>query len=128
MKPSFFAVTMLVALAGCQSTQPLSAPQRIIDPHDEASAIQSECAVYYAVNAQRVDVGLPVIASLTQGCPAGTDSIAADIAPRANVGPTSTVAETVRRRMIARGMPAQTANEVATSRAFADLTAEIAAL
>lgn len=127
VKPSFFAVAML-ALAGCQSAQPISAPQRVIDPQDQANAIQSECAIYYAVNAQRVDLGLPVIAALTQGCPAGTDSLPADIAPRPNVIPATSLAQTVRRRMIARGMPAQTANQVATSRAFANLITEIAAL
>ncbi|MGB7432329.1 MAG: hypothetical protein WA921_07665 [Ahrensia sp.] len=127
MKHSVIAV-LIVGLAGCQSTQLPTVPERFIDPQDEANAIQSECAIYYAVNAQRVDRGLPVIAALTQGCPAGTDSIAADIAPRAGVRPASALADTVSRRMIARGMPAQTANEVASSRAFETLIAEIAAL
>lgn len=127
MRTAFFA-WLLLALSGCQTSATDVTPTRVVDAQDEASAIQSECAIYYAVNAARVDQGLPVIASLTDGCPAGTDSIAANIAARPGAVLTAPLADTVRRRMIARGMPVQTANSVATSVAFETLIGEIAAL
>lgn len=122
------ALGLLLALTACQTTPPETASAPNIEAQGRASAVQSECAIYYAVNAARVDEGLPVIAGLTQGCPAGTDSIAANIAPRPNAGLTTSLADTVRRRMIARGMPVATANAVSTSSAFEALVVEIAAL
>lgn len=118
-------IGLLIVLGGCQTSTQTSTSN---DNQQQASAIQSECAIYYAVNAARVDAGEPVIARLTQGCPAGTDSIAADIDARPGAEIGTRLADTVRRRMIARGMPVTTASAVATSTAFETLVIEIASI
>lgn len=122
------ALGLAIMLTACRSVGDTPAPAPLLESPAQASVVQSECAIYYAVNAQRVDQRLPVIASLTRGCPAGTDSIAADIDARPGAQIDTPLASTIRQRMIARGMPTATAAAVATSAAFEALVLESAAL
>lgn len=126
MRP-VLAMCALLALSACQTT-PASSVDLATETPAQASLRQSECALYYAVNAARVDNRQPVIESLTRGCPAGTDAIAADIRPRPGVQLSSPSATQIKRRMAARGMPQATLVGISTSKAFEELVNESAAL
>ncbi|MDZ7824289.1 MAG: hypothetical protein U5K75_09820 [Ahrensia sp.] len=109
------AVPFLLAaliLGGCTSTLPPDDPR-------QAELIASECGLYFAAESQLIAAGRTEGRNMSEGCPESARAAVVDISA---IEPphqfTSSYAETLYRRMIARGMPKDIALQVSKSAAF----------
>jgi hypothetical protein len=115
-----YVIAGLVMLTSCQSL----APEDLFEPEDrtKSALVEAECAIYFAVETKLVETGRKANGNMSEGCPQSARDIHVDIKalnpPRKTE---SKFAETLYRRMIARGMPKDIAEEVRKSNAFFDL-------
>ena len=114
-----FKCFALIALVGAVSAC-VSPGGIVTDPQDQQALVVQECAIYVAAGQRLAAEGRPV-AGLADGCPAGVAP--GDIAATGVPGAATPFSEILFRRMIARGMPSDLANEISTSPAFKDLVA-----
>ncbi len=114
-------IAAFVLLAGCQTaTEALN-----VDDVRKVQLVEAECAIYFTVLAQLTAQNRTANGNIAEGCPQSAAQVKADIAP---VDPPreieSRYATILYQRMIARGMPKDTADAVSTSNAFYDLVAQ----
>ena len=122
LKYAFAAVCFLVA---CDQTSAV-APQPDLPADDPGQAvlIEAECAIYFAAVAQLEAEGRAVQGNPTRGCPAEAAGRAADINPMVSVPPVMPgYPQTLYQRILARGIPADLADDISKSKAFWDLVA-----
>jgi hypothetical protein len=110
-------LALLGTLSACVST-PALPPE---DPR-QAALIEQECAIYFAAETQIQSTGGGVPAGMSEGCPETAKARTANIAA---IEPpyqfTTSYAEILYKRMIARGMPKDVALQVSKSEAFRTL-------
>lgn len=125
--PTFkHAFLALFLLAACDQTAAI-APQPDLPADDprQAELLAAECTIYYAAVTKLEADGRVVGGNPTRGCPADAAGIAADINPMVSVPPvTPGYPQTLYDRMVARGIPADLAGDIAKSKAFWDLVAK----
>jgi hypothetical protein len=109
------SLLLAATTAACVSTGGI-----VTDPQDQQALVVQECAIYVAAEQRLAAEGRPV-AGLTDGCPAG--AAPGDIAATGVAGSATPFSEILFRRMIARGVPNDLANEISTSAAFKNLVA-----
>lgn len=122
-KPAFFA---LFLLAACDQTAAI-APQPDLPADDprQAELLAAECTIYFAAVVKLEAEGRTVDGNPTRGCPAEAAGIPADINPMVSVPPvTPGYPQTLFDRMVARGIPADLAGDIAKSKAFWDMVAK----
>lgn len=120
---AFFA---LFVLAACDQTAAI-APQPDLPADDprQVELLAAECTIYFAAVTKLEADGRSANGNPTRGCPADAAGIAADINPMISVPPvTPGYPQTLYERMIARGIPADLAGDIAKSKAFWDLVAK----
>ncbi|MFO8127698.1 hypothetical protein [Yoonia sp.] len=125
--PSFkYAVLALGLLAACDQTASI-APQADLPPDDprQAELLAAECTIYFAAVTKLQAEGRPLRANPTRGCPPQAAAVPADINAMASVPPvTIGYPLALYERMIARGIPADAADDISKSKAFWDLVAK----
>lgn len=122
-KPAFFA---LFLLAACDQTAAI-APQPDLPADDprQAELLAAECTIYFAAVVKLEAEGRAPSGNPSRGCPAEAAGIAADINPMVSVpSVTPGYPQTLYNRMLARGIPADLADDIAKSKAFWDLVAK----
>ncbi|MEL6642105.1 MAG: hypothetical protein AAFN63_19005 [Pseudomonadota bacterium] len=120
-----YAALALGLLAACDQTSPI-APQPDLPADDprQAQLLEAECTIYFAAVTKLEAEGRAVSGNPTRGCPPEAAGIPADINAMVSVPPvTAGYPQTMYDRMIARGIPADVADEIAKSKAFWDLVA-----
>lgn len=120
-----YAVAALFFLAACDQT-PAIAPQPDMPADDPAQAVllEAECAIYFAAVAKLKSDDRAVQGNPTRGCPPEAVARSADINPMVSVPPVMPgYPQTLYQRILARGIPADLADEIAKSKAFWDLVA-----
>lgn len=123
IKPAILALGLLAACAPTSSIPPQ--PDLPSDDPRQAQLLAGECTIYFAVMARLEAEGRTGSGDPTRGCPPEAASIPADINAMVSVPPvTPGYPQTLYDRMIARGIPADVADDVAKSKAFWDQVAK----
>jgi len=110
----------LLMLASCQSDGPMA----VFEPESKTKTalIAAECDIYHAIELRLASENRNANGDITDGCPAVSGEISADIAPHNPPRQIdSKYAGTLYQRMIARGVPKDIADDVRKSNAFFDL-------
>jgi hypothetical protein len=121
-----YAVFALCLLAACDQT-PAIAPQPDLPADDprQAQLIAAECAIYFAAVTKLEAQGTDVSGNPTRGCPPEAAAVSQDINPMVSFPPMmSGYPQILYQRIVARGIPVATADEIAQSKAFWDLVAK----
>jgi hypothetical protein len=126
MSPIKIAILACGLLAACDQTPPIVVEDNLpLDDPRQQALVMSECAIYYAAVAKLESDGLSADGNPTKDCPVEARARSADINPMVSVpSVTPGYPETLYQRMIARGIPADLAADIAKSKAFWDLVAQ----
>lgn len=120
------AILALGLLAACDQTAAIPPqPDLPADDPRQAQLLAAECTIYFAAQLKLEADGRALSGNPTRGCPPEAASIPADINAMVSVPPvTPGYPQTLYDRMIARGIPADVADEISKSKAFWDLVAK----
>lgn len=122
LKHAFVAAFLLAACD--QATAIAPQPDLPSDDPGQTVLIEAECAIYFAAVAQLEAEGRAPQGNPTRGCPPEAAARAADINPMVSVPPVMPgYPQTLYDRILARGIPADLADDIAKSKAFWDLVA-----
>ncbi len=122
-KYAVFALGLLAACGQTASVAPL--PDLPADDPRQAQLLEAECAIYFAAVAKMEADGRRFGGNPTRGCPPEAAAIPTDINAMVSVPPvTPGYPQLLYDHMIARGIPADLAEDIAKSKAFWDLVAK----